>query len=111
MRNRRAADGGKGDLGLLSIVDQLRPGGRAGTRVSPDILDARSQDLLKPRRHEGPRPHILRLFLHPDPLACRLVSLDHRFQLVGRPRIKLARGRTTATSRWLPTSARFATRS
>ena len=40
-------------------------------------------------RHERPRPHVLRLFLDPDPLAGRLVPLEHALELLGRPGIEL----------------------
>ena len=99
------ADGRLDDFGLLAVVDQLRAGGRAGAGVAADVLERRPQQLLEPRGDERPAAHVLRLLLHPDPLAGRPVALEHRLQLVGRPGIELLEADDGHLA-WLPTSAR-----
>src|SRR6185312_2888030 len=73
---------------LLALVGVVRAGGRAGTGVAAHI-GKREAERPQSRFHELPATHVLRLFLHPEPLAGPAVFAECVLQGGLRPRVKL----------------------
>ena len=79
VRQGRRPDGGLDELGLLAVVDVVRARSRGWRWRRGRRTGTGSPSSPEPGRDERPAAHVLRLFLHPDPLPGHAVSAQGAF--------------------------------